>query len=248
MHKKRADKYELDDIIENGYYEYNITKKISKKKKSNKNFYLSEPRNTNQRKYLQYINDNSIKLIIATGPAGTGKTMFPCEIAIQKFMNNDIDKIIITRPVVTADEDIGFLPGDMEDKMEPYMRPLYDIFYKFMHPNNLINYIKEKKIEIVPLAFMRGRTFKNCWIIADEMQNATCEQTMMLLTRIGENSKLILTGDPQQHDRKEKESGLTDFKKKLINYKGNSIKTVEFIRNDIQREPIVKEILDLYNL
>jgi len=255
MHKKRSKRGKkklIDEMIQEEMFEFNeISKKIKKEQNiisGNPTLSLSKPRNERQKKYLQYLNDETVKVITAAGPAGTGKTLFACENAISRFINGEIEKIIITRPVVSADEDIGYLPGDLEDKMDPYMRPLYDIFYNFMHPEQLMRYLKDKSIEIVPLAFMRGRTFKKCWIIADEMQNATCDQTMMLLTRIGTDSKIILTGDPDQHDRKNKVSGLNDFINRSKNYEGKSIKNIYFLNGDIEREPIVKDILNLYDL
>jgi phosphate starvation-inducible protein PhoH and related proteins len=237
--KKKHCNYQINEGI-NEYYE----NKVNLIQINNEQ--LSKPRNENQKKYSNYLNSDKVKVVLATGPAGTGKTMFPSQKAIQLFMNGDINKIIITRPVVSADEEIGFLPGTLEDKMEPWMRPIYDIFYDFMHPKYLKKCLEEKSIEIVPLAYMRGRTFKNCWIIADEMQNATVSQMKMILTRIGSHSKIIMTGDLEQHDRKSEFSGLDDFMKRCENYKGEGIKTVRFVIGDIEREPIIRDILRLY--
>ena len=255
MHKKKKEKYKdkrlgrkmMEKFINEELFNYQeISPSPNQKKEYIYESQLTKPKNQNQDKYFKLLKNDEVKVILATGPAGTGKTMIPCERAILKLINEEIDKIIITRPVVPADEEIGFLPGGLEEKMAPWMRPIYDMFYKFMHPEKLQKYIVDQKIEIVPLAFMRGRTFKNCFIIADEMQNATCSQTKMILTRIGENSKIIITGDLDQHDRKEK-SGLEDFIKRMENYEGNGIKHVQFYKNDIEREVIVRDILKLYD-
>ena len=134
--------------------------------------------------------------------AGTGKTLFATEFGMKNFLMNNVEKIIFTRPSVSVDEDLGYLPGTLEEKMAPWVRPIYDIIYRFINPKEVTQLVEDKVIEISPLGYMRGRTFKNAWIIADEMQNSTVAQMKMLLTRLGENSRLIITGDLEQHDRK----------------------------------------------
>ena len=186
------------------------------------------------------------KIVIASGPAGTGKTLFGIEQGIENYMNETYEKLIFTRPVVTVDEDIGYLPGTLEDKMAPFIRPIYDILYNFLSQKEIENMIYEKTIEICPLGFLRGRTFKNCWIVADEMQNSTISQMKMLLTRIGENSRLIITGDLDQNDRHGEINGLEDFLNKLKGRRSDSISSIEFEKSDIEREDVVKEVLEIY--
>lgn len=206
----------------------------------------TEPANKNQYIYHRYLNNHVNKVVVACGPAGTGKTLFACEQGLRHLLDKKINKIIITRPTVTTSDDIGFLPGTLEDKMDPWLIPIYDIFNQHLHCNDTKELIKNKIIEIVPLNYMRGRTFKNAWIVADEMQNATINQTKMLLTRIGENSKLIITGDPEQFDRKDNDCGLRDFVYRIRNHTSNFIKLVKFDIEDIKREPVVIEILNIY--
>ena len=148
---------------------------------------------------------------------------------------------------MTVDEDIGFLPGSLEDKMAPWMSPIYDIFGEYFYQSEIKAMIEEKTIEVCPLAFMRGRTFKKCWIIADEMQNATKNQLKMLLTRIGEKSKLVVTGDLEQNDRKDGDEGLADFLYRVKKNKSKLITYQEFEISDIERCEVVKEVLDLYD-
>ena len=187
----------------------------------------------------------SYRIIVASGPAGTGKTLFSVEEGLKKFIEGKVEKIIFTRPSVSVDEKLGFLPGSLEDKMAPWVRPIFDIIHNFITPKNLEKLIEDKIFEICPLGFMRGRTFKNCWIVADEMQNSTIAQMKMLLTRIGENSKLVITGDLEQNDLFCK-NGLHDFLDKIRGRRSNSINAVEFEDKDIEREDVVKEVLDIY--
>ncbi len=204
-------------------------------------------KNDTQKIYMDYLNEDNIPIVFATGPAGTGKTFLACHYAIKKLLNNEINKIIITRPTVSVDEEHGFLPGDLNDKMRPWLRPLYDNFEKYVNSNYVQKLIKDETIEICPLAYMRGRTFDNCIIIADEMQNSTETQMKMILTRIGFDSKLIINGDLQQSDNKR--NGLYDFINKYNNSNldhKNNIKIVKFDSNNIQRNPIIKTILEIY--
>jgi len=207
---------------------------------------FSKPKNISQEKYLRMLGKKQCKIIVSTGPAGTGKTMLATEQAIKQFLLGKCEKIVFTRPSVTVDEELGFLPGTLEDKMAPYIRPIYDILYNFIHPNEVKQLIEEKAIEIAPLGFMRGRTFKNCWLIADEMQNSTVSQMKMLMTRIGENTKLIITGDLDQNDKQFEQNGLEDFLNKFKGRKSDSIGSVEFENRDIEREEVVKEVLEIY--
>ena len=207
---------------------------------------FSIPRNESQKRFLTSLKKENYKIVLASGPAGTGKTLFGIEQGIKNYINGNYEKIIFTRPVVSVDEDIGYLPGTLEDKMAPWIRPIFDILYNFISPKEVESLISEKIIEISPLGFMRGRTFKNCWIVADEMQNSTVSQMKMLLTRIGENSRLIITGDCEQHDRKHEINGLEDFLNKIKGRRSSSISSVEFDKCDIEREDVVKEVLEIY--
>ena len=168
-------------------------------------------------------------------------------------MTNTYEKLIFTRPSVSVDEELGFLPGTLEEKMAPWVRPIYDVLYNFLSPKEVVQLMEEKVIEIAPLGYMRGRTFKNAWIVADEMQNSTVSQMKMLLTRLGENSRLVVTGDLQQFDRAFEQNGLDDFlrkfraKREASEQKSESIVAFEFEKSDIQREEVVKEVLDIYD-
>lgn len=224
---------------------------VQLKSKKNKNIDIYFPKNDKQIEYNKYLSDNKIKLILSIGSAGTGKTLFACQKAITEFKNNNIEKIVITRPIVTLEGDIGFLPGVLNKKMEPWIKPFIDIFEEYYSTNELNNLILNNKIEISPLLFMRGRTFKNCIVIADEMQNSSPNQMKMLLTRIGSNCKMIITGDPAQSDIY-KENGLNDFIKKIAlcecdsTNKLNEIKIVHFTNEYVERSKIVSEILNIY--
>jgi phosphate starvation-inducible PhoH-like protein len=224
--------------------------------KSLANFY--KPKTPNQEQYVNYLNSPSIKLLFAVGPAGTGKTMLACNHAIRELKDGNIQKIIITRPVVPVEEEeIGFLPGNINKKMDPWMTPIFDIFNEFYSRKDIESMIYNNIIEVSPLAFMRGRTFKSSFIIADEMQNSSPNQMLMLTTRIGENSKMVVTGDLKQSDRGIN-SGLSDFinKYKIYNnyLKLNNnntnygINIIELTNDDIERSKIVSKILDIYNL
>jgi phosphate starvation-inducible PhoH-like protein len=208
---------------------------------------FTKPKNGPQRDYYNLLSQRTKKIVVATGPAGTGKTLFATEMGVKSFLTNHVEKIIFTRPSVTVDEDLGYLPGTLEEKMAPWVRPIYDILYTFISPKEVSSLIEDKTIEISPLGFMRGRTFKNCWIIADEMQNSTVSQMKMLLTRLGENTRLIITGDLDQPDRHGEMNGLDDFLDKFKGKRSSSITSVEFSNDDIQREEVVKEVLEIYS-
>src|SRR6056300_1540244 len=203
------------------------------------------PKNDHQKDYNRVLYGMK-PMVFAIGPAGTGKTMLACHAAINGLNDDAYSKIILTRPTVSVEEDIGYLPGTLEEKMDPWTRPILDKFSEFYTQNQIQYMLKEKTIEICPLAYMRGRTFKNAYIIADEMQNSTPNQMKMLLTRIGENSKMVITGDLNQHDRKYDENGLKDIFEKLNNKTYKRIECITFDHEDIERSPIVKDILDIY--
>jgi len=219
-------------------------KRTSTSLKSLSNYY--KPKSYNQKKYCEYLNDWKIKLLFAIGPAGTGKTMLACNTAIKDLQSGNINKIILTRPVVPVEEDIGFLPGNINKKMDPWTRPIFDIFLEFYSQKDIDAMIHANVIEIAPLGYMRGRTFKNAFIIADEMQNATPSQMKMLLTRLGEGSRMVVTGDVQQTDRREGENGLLDFGRLFKSTKSDMISWTSFEHKDIERHPAVTEILRIY--
>lgn len=203
------------------------------------------PRNISQENYMLELMDETKDIVFGIGPAGTGKTMLACQVAVKAFLDGNVDKIIVTRPAVSADEDLGFLPGTLEEKMAPWTRPIFDVFREYFYANEIEGMIKEGVIEISPLAYMRGRTFKDSFIIADEMQNATPNQMKMLLTRIGANSKMCVTGDLAQADRL-KDNGLLDFVNNLKEYESKRISAVYFKQKDIERHEAVKEVLQVY--
>lgn len=209
------------------------------------------PRNPRQEQYIRLLEAPEPPIVAAIGPAGVAKTYICNAIGIQKLMAGQVDKLVITRPAVSVDEQHGFLPGSLEDKMDPWLKPIYDVFYKFISPSQCVDLIKKQKIEICPLAFMRGRTFDNAWICADEMQNSTVSQMMMLLTRIGMGSKLVITGDPDQHDRGFSVNGLSDFSRRLENCiddrTHSDIQVVRFGYEDVERHPVIRRVLGLYN-
>jgi phosphate starvation-inducible PhoH-like protein len=207
---------------------------------------FTAPKNFSQERYVGLLKQKSKKIVVATGPAGTGKTLFATEYGVRNFLLGTYEKLIFTRPSVSVDEDLGYLPGTLEEKMAPWVRPIYDILYQFITPKEVTAMMEDKIIEIAPLGYMRGRTFKNCWIVADEMQNSTVSQMKMLLTRLGENSRLVITGDLEQYDRNHELNGLDDFLSKFRGKRSSSISSFEFQRTDIQREEVVKEVLDIY--
>lgn len=217
-------------------------------KKSKGSFsYLYQPKTMNQGAYFNYLNDESNKIIISTGPAGCGKTLFACQKAITQMKTQEIDKIIITRPMVTVEEEIGFLPGNIIKKMDPWTKPIFDIFLEFYSKTELDLMLYNGKIEICPLAFMRGRTFKNAFIIADEMQNSSPNQMKMLVTRLGVKSRMVITGDLKQTDFV-KENGLHDFISRFENYNNTRlIKLVRLENEDIERSEIVKNVIEIYD-
>ena len=250
-------------LFANQLRELSTKRKITMKRdgnielKSLSQFY--KPKTYNQEKYYSYLNDDKIKLLFAVGPAGTGKTMLACNNAVKDLKSGKVDKIIVTRPVVPVEEDIGFLPGNINKKMDPWTRPLFDVFLDFFSQREIDLMMYNSVIEISPLAYMRGRTFKNAFIIADEMQNSSPNQMLMLTTRIGMGSKMVVTGDLKQSD-KGLDSGLSDFINKFKVYERREsekynntdinigIKIVELNNTDIERSPVIVKILDVYNV
>jgi phosphate starvation-inducible PhoH-like protein len=202
-------------------------------------------RSQNQKTYLQKLQNEETSIVFAIGPAGTGKTMLAVMHGIKLYQEGLVDKIIVTRPAVSVDEDLGFLPGDLNEKMAPWTRPIFDVMGEYYKQSDIAEMLKEGVIEISPLAYMRGRTFKNAYIIADEMQNATANQMKMLLTRLGEGSKMVVTGDLAQADRVS-DNGLINFCNLLANKQTKHIDIVQFDHKDIERHDAVKEVLSIY--
>jgi len=238
---------ERDNTLQKQRKIYENIEYLSEKEKQQFEKKMTNPKNISQERYCKLLRDKSKKIVVATGPAGTGKTMFATEFGVRNFLLGNCEKLIFTRPSVSVDEDLGYLPGTLEEKMAPWVRPIYDILYNFISPKEVTTLIEEKIIEISPLGYMRGRTFKNCWIVADEMQNSSVSQMKMLLTRLGENSRLVITGDLEQFDRIGELNGLDDFLNKFKGKRSSSISSFEFQRNDIQREEVVKEVLEIYS-
>lgn len=204
------------------------------------------PKNLSQETYLLKLNDLSKNIVFAIGPAGTGKTMLAVQWAIDQLKYGDATRIIITRPAVSVDEEHGFLPGDLNEKMAPWTRPIMDVFAENFNAREVANMIEEGVIETSPLAYMRGRTFKNAVVIADEMQNATPSQMKMLLTRLGTGSKMVVTGDLQQADRPSN-NGLLEFLQLFNNAKSHKyVDVCHFSPEDIERHEAVREILKIY--
>jgi phosphate starvation-inducible PhoH-like protein len=202
------------------------------------------PRSERQKDYVRALKESDI--IISAGPAGTGKTFLAVAVALTMLLEKKIDRIILSRPAVEAGERLGFLPGDMRDKVDPYLRPLYDSLYDLLDFEKIQKKIEVGDIEIAPLAFMRGRTLKNSFAILDEAQNATDTQIKMFLTRIGENSKIVINGDPSQIDLPNKTlSGLYRSKKLLGHLK--EISVVDFNHKDVVRHPLVSKIVKAYS-
>ena len=204
------------------------------------------PKSKNQEQLVINLLDPSQHIVVAAGPAGTGKTYLAMLAAIKALKTGDCDRIVLTRPAVgVEDERHGFLPGDLISKMEPWTRPLLDVLREYYSPRDILGMMEDQIIEISPLAYMRGRTFKHSWIIADEMQNATPGQMKMLLSRIGEGSKIVVTGDVEQADRTGMDNGLRDLCYRLKEVR-QGIAVCKMGVKDIQRHPIIDTVLDLY--
>ena len=246
----------LSNIYNHKYtHKYNKHVFMKKDKSTLQHPITYKPKNINQEKYVKYLNNDIHKLIVAIGPAGTGKTIFACLKAIELLKSGNINKIIITRPAVSVDEEIGFLPGNIIKKMDPWTKPIFDIFLEYYSKNEVDSLLNRNIIEICPLAFMRGRTFKNAFIIADEMQNSSPNQMKMLTTRIGIETKMVITGDLMQSDLY-KNNGLYDFIEKVNLFEKyncfyenseNSVKIIKFDSHDIERSDIVQKVIDIYD-
>lgn len=201
------------------------------------------PKGSNQKKYVDAI--DKYDLVFSIGPAGTGKTYLACAAAVAALESGQVSRILLTRPVVEAGEKLGFLPGDLQEKVDPYLRPLYDALYEMMGHEKFKRLKRDRAIEIVPLAYMRGRTLNDAFIILDEAQNTSCEQMKMFLTRLGFDIKAVVTGDITQIDLENKNSsGLVQIRKILKNIPG--IKFIYFTKNDVVRHHLVKRIINAY--
>ena len=244
--KSRRLKAVTVDVIEENETNLKVLNGGAKHKRRRKKDVEIVPRNKKQYDLVRSLKAEKNHIVFATGPAGTGKTLISTLYAIERFKEGSVEKIIITRPAVSVDEQHGFLPGTLIEKMTPWTKPIMDVFEEYYSPKELKYLLEENIIEIAPLAFMRGRTFKNSVIIADEMQNATESQMKMLLTRIGDGSKLVITGDLDQHDRGYDDNGLKGFMERLAARKTKMIASVKFNFNEIERHPVVSEVLSLY--
>jgi phosphate starvation-inducible PhoH-like protein len=201
-------------------------------------------RTLNQRRYLELLTSHA-PVIVSTGPAGTGKTLLACQVGSKALASGQVQRLILTRPAVSVDEQHGFLPGNLNKKMEPWTRPMFDALYRYWSVKKVHDMMLDQRIEVCPLAYMRGRTFDNSWIIGDEMQNSTPSQMKMLLTRIGEGSKMVIAGDGAQHDRGYEDNGLSDLISR-IDPESASIKHLMFTDDDVVRAEVIKEILKMY--
>lgn len=217
------------------------------KQRQKKNINLV-PKTINQENYILALTNTNTDIVVVSGPAGTGKTYLAVISAIKALREQEIDRIILTRPAVAVDDERhGFLPGDLNAKMEPWTRPLLDVLREFYTVKELEYMLQEQVIEISPLAYMRGRSFKNSWIILDEAQNATPNQIKMLMTRIDSHSKIIITGDIEQTDRKKLDNGLWDLNDRLGAHPVTGIEVCKFDTRDVQRHKIIPRVIDLYN-
>tara|TARA_E500000178_G_scaffold328852_1_gene359236 strand:- start:3185 stop:4189 length:1005 start_codon:yes stop_codon:yes gene_type:complete len=244
-------KYLLTNIIEKEDIVISVKKNLEVDESNVKSFkqLIKTPKKSviakseKQSEYIKVLKENDI--IMSLGPAGTGKSFLAVSVAVTLLMEKKIDRVILSRPAVEAGEKLGFLPGDMKEKVDPYLRPLYDALYELFGADKIDKKIETGEIEIAPLAFMRGRTLKNCFAILDEAQNATETQIKMFLTRIGENSKLVVNGDPSQIDLINKSySGLVKSKNILKNL--DEVKIIEFDHLDVVRHPLVSKIIRAY--
>ena len=244
-------KYFLTNIIEKEDIILSVKKNLELENSNVKSFkqLIKTPkksviaRSEKQSEYIKALKENDI--VMSLGPAGTGKSFLAVSVAVTLLMEKKIDRVILSRPAVEAGEKLGFLPGDMKEKVDPYLRPLYDALYELFGADKIDKKIETGEIEIAPLAFMRGRTLKNCFAILDEAQNATETQIKMFLTRIGENSKLVVNGDPSQVDLINKSySGLIKSRNILKDLK--EIKIIEFDHTDVVRHPLVSKIIRAY--
>ena len=240
VNKQRLN-YLLDLYIDK--YQGNLDKLLNDIVALTSNGRTIKPKTLGQKRYIDNIRKNDI--VFSIGPAGTGKTYLAVAMAVNAFRKKEVERIILTRPAVEAGEKLGFLPGDMQDKVDPYLRPLYDALFDIMGPDNYMNNLEKGLIEIAPLAYMRGRTIDSAFIILDEAQNTTKEQMKMFLTRLGYGSKAIVTGDVTQVDLpRGKKSGLKQVEKILKNIPG--IGFMYFDKKDVVRHKLVQNIISAY--
>jgi len=204
------------------------------------------PKNKRQEEYLDLLNDHKKPLVIATGPAGTGKTMLATLYAVRELKAGRIKKIVLIRPTVSVEESLGHLPGSLREKLENWQIPIIEIMEEYWSPQSIEFMLEQKVIEFAAFSHIRGRTFKNCVVIGDEIQNSNKHMALALFSRIGDNTKMIITGDLKQHDRGYDVNGLSDFLERLDATHSNMIGRVEFDRRHIERHPIVAEILRIY--
>ena len=204
------------------------------------------PKTPGQIRYVEVLKKHAKPVVIAMGPAGSGKTLFACQEAVERLSRKHVYRIVFTRPLISADEELGYLPGSMEQKMDPWTRPMFDILHGYYSSSKVKQMVKNQIIEISPLAYMRGRTFDDCFVIADEMQNSTANQMKMLLTRVGEGTKMVITGDIDQCDLKYGLGGLSDLVPRLNGKELEYLEHIVLENQDVQRHPVVKEILDIY--
>ena len=228
------DKFMINEKVKN----HNVTDIIKTPKKS------IIPRSEKQKEYVRALRRSDI--VISAGPAGTGKTFLAVAVGLTMLLEKKIERIILSRPAVEAGERLGFLPGDMKEKVDPYLRPLYDSLYDLFDFEKIQRMIEIGDIEIAPLAFMRGRTLKNSFAILDEAQNASDTQIKMFLTRIGENSRIVVNGDPSQIDLPNKSMSGLEKSKKLLSHL-NEISVVDFDHSDVVRHPLVSKIVKAYS-
>ena len=256
---KNAIQFLVDQFLNNGTLEkkdiessvnkFMIDEKVTKKS-GNVEYIIKTPkksvipRSEKQKNYIRALKESDI--VISAGPAGTGKTFLAVAVALTMLLEKKIERIILSRPAVEAGERLGFLPGDMREKVDPYLRPLYDSLYDLLDFEKIQKKIEVGDIEIAPLAFMRGRTLKNSFAILDEAQNATDTQIKMFLTRIGENSKIVINGDPSQIDLPNKTMSGLNRSKKLLSHL-NEISVVDFDHTDVVRHPLVSKIVKAYS-
>lgn len=243
--KENCNRYRKGRELNSGDQYLKLVESVPQERSRNTQVII-KPKNFRQDDLLGHLEDPNVNIVFAIGPAGTGKTMVSTLAGIRQLKANQIDKFVLTRPAVSVDEKHGFLPGGLNEKMAPWVMPIMDVFEDYYTPAQIEYMLEDKKVEIAPLAYMRGRTFRNSFIIADEMQNATESQMKMLLSRIGEGSKLVVTGDLDQHDRGYESNGLRDFFQRMSRYQGTRIRTVVFEQCDIERHPVVREVLSLY--
>lgn len=203
-------------------------------------------RNPAQQACIDALYDERAPIVVAVGPAGVAKTYLSNAIGLQQLLEGNVTRLIITRPAVCVDEQHGFLPGTLEDKMDPWLRPIYDVFHRFVTPKRVQALMARGAIEICPLAYMRGRTFERAFVCADECQNTTVEQLKMLVTRLGNGSKLVVNGDPDQADRGFARNGLADLLARLEQSPLPEVRVVRFGAGDVERHPVIPKLLRLY--